>query len=677
MIKRNGSQWHSDDRYFGLHYDLHAGLGDSVLGKNVDSDTLMPMFELMNPEWVQTDCKGHGGYTSWFSQVPEASVSPGIVNDALLGWRKATSALNLPLHCHYSGIRDGAAAQKHPEWCMVDRDNQPLDPQYTGDEAWPANDIMSPHGDYLYKLMLPQLIELIDRYQVDGFWIDGEIWAVHADYGEKSKAKFIEETGHQSVPTDPDHPNWHRWMQFNRDSFARYVQIYCDAVHNHKQGVLVCSNWLHTFRHPGKPDIGTDWISGDNAWVWSIDGSRCEARFISTRGKRWDIMLWSFYKLGGTPRDEMIPWTMKPVQMLQQEAAITLAFGGAVQIYENGGYVRDGRIPLWRMKRLGEVGKFVKQRQSICQHTETIPQVAILHSETHYYAGATEPFPFFNNNSSPVEAATCALLENHYAVDIMDEWALLPRLSNFPLVVAPERNNMSQTMVNALKDYVVGGGCLLVTGSDAYERFGADFLGAASVAVENESVYHVAVEDGAVPIASAKWRLLEPTTGLPYGQLGTTSALDDYLIDYPAAVINAFGKGRVIFIPCDIFTWFHQVRYPMVRQFIGELLDHGLGKLQFRLFAPTGIDMVLRQKDQSIIIHLINLTSGLPNNPHAGAIDEIPCLTHIEIEVDLEDLPKHVKSAFDSVPIEWRYHNKLLQITLDHLHIHQAIVIEK
>ncbi|OPZ27677.1 MAG: hypothetical protein BWZ02_01561 [Lentisphaerae bacterium ADurb.BinA184] len=87
-------RWHGKRRYFGLHYDLHAGEKDTELGARCGEADLGPMLELMGPDFVQTDCKGHPGYTSWFSQVPEASVSPGVVKDALLQWRAAVA---LPL----------------------------------------------------------------------------------------------------------------------------------------------------------------------------------------------------------------------------------------------------------------------------------------------------------------------------------------------------------------------------------------------------------------------------------------------------------------------------------------------------------------------------------------------------------------------------------------------------
>jgi len=59
------------------------------------------------------------------------------------------------------------------------------------------------------------------------------------------------------------------------------------------------------------PDfVQTDWISGDNAWGWGLDGSRCEARFLSTHGKPWDIMLWNFCCSHGIGKPDS-PWTAR------------------------------------------------------------------------------------------------------------------------------------------------------------------------------------------------------------------------------------------------------------------------------------------------------------------------------------------------------------------------------
>lgn len=667
--------WYGDHVYFGLHYDLHANANDTDLGTRTDPETLIPLLKLMNPDWVQTDCKGHPGMTSWFSEVPDATISPGTVKDAMAGWRAATRELGIPLHCHYSGIWDQAASIKHPEWCVVDKDGTVLDSGIEEASFPPRKGIMSPFSDYVDKLLIPQMLELIDRYGVDGFWVDGEIWAVNADYSDAAKKAFTDKTGITEIPQQVGDPYWNEWMQFQRDAFHNYVTHYCDAVHKHKPGVRVCSNWLQTFRHPGEPTVPTDWISGDNVWVWGMDGSRCETRFISTRGKPWDIMLWGFYKIGPLG-DRRMPWVFKPVQMLQQEASVTLALGGNVQIYEHGGKLRNGELPPWRMARMGEVGEFVRARRELCQHTETIPQVAILHSEHHYYTDFERPFPNPNERGTPVKAATFALLENHYGVDILDEWALLPRLDDFALVVAPERNKMSEDMVQALKRYVERGGNLLVTGADAYDRFGGEFLGAESITIEEDIDYHVPARSGAAPIYSATWRMIKPTTAISAGRILGSSRLDTRLLEYAAATINTYGKGKVAYVPCSVFEFFYQVRYPLIREFIGDLAQRLVGKLPIRMFGPTGVDVILRRRGERTLVHLINLTSGLPNSPTAGAIDEIPFVGPITVEIDRDTPPTSVGLAFEDGDFEWNYQHGTVIARLDRLHIHAAIVVE-
>jgi hypothetical protein len=123
--------------------------------------------------------------------------------------------------------------------------------------------------------MVPQMKELIDRYGVDGFWIDGDIWSVEPCYCKKCRAAFTARTGLAKPPVNTEDPAWPAWWDFTRENFEAFVTRYCEAVHRHKPGVKVCSNWLYTFRHPGEPAVPVDWISGDNVMVYGMDQSRC------------------------------------------------------------------------------------------------------------------------------------------------------------------------------------------------------------------------------------------------------------------------------------------------------------------------------------------------------------------------------------------------------------------
>jgi hypothetical protein len=632
----------------------------------------------MGCQFVQTDCKGHAGYTSWYSKTPGASVSPGVKKDALKGWRAATRQLGLPLHCHYSGAWDAAAGDKHPDWCIVGKDGLPRGGAFGASAGQPTNERMCPRSPYLDELMIPQMFELIDRYGVDGFWVDGEIWAVEPCYCERCRGAFKEATGIEEPPAETSDPNWVAWINFTREGFEQYVTRYCDAVHAHKPGVLVCSNWLQTFKDPGEPKVPTDWISGDTAWVFGLDSGRCDARFISTRGKHWDLMIWAFTK-SGPMTDRAHSWTFKPVEMIQQEAAVIAALGGAVAIYETPHGLRNGRLVPWRMRRLREVGRFVKAHRSLCQGSETIPQVAVLHSEHHVHSQPARNL-MWNVDTAPVEGATYSLLENHYGVDIVDEWALKPRLGDFPVVVAPEQDSMSDEMVEALKRYVRGGGKLLVSGAAAFDRFGGRFLGVSGGKVESDASYHVSAGDGSVPVFSGAWRMVKPRAAKPFGRLGRTPLLDERLLPSPPATINKVGKGTVAYVPFGVFRFFHGCRYPMVRQFIGELTRAMAGRLAIHVEGPTCVDVVLRRKDGKSVIHLINRASGIPNRPNDGTVDEIPPVGPVRVEVRVAQRPPNPHLAFERGPFEWTYaagrRGGKVTATVAQVHIHCAVVVE-
>jgi len=673
MINTTG-RWHGDTHYFGLHYDLHASEKDTELGTRCAEDELLPMLKMMAPDFVQTDCKGHPGYTSWFSKVANASVPPRLTQDALMQWREATRKLGLPLHCHYSGIWDKAAGAKHPEWCVVSSDGQLAGAPFGQNAGAPTGEKMCPRGPYLDDLMIPQLIELIDRYEVDGFWIDGDLWAVEPCYCPKCRAAWTAATGLTEPPAKEDDHDWPRWWNFTRESFYAFVTRYCDAVHVHKPGVLVCSNWLQTFKNPGAPVVPTDWISGDNAWVWGLDGSRCEARFLSTRGKPWDIMLWNFYCSHGMGKPDS-SWIVKPPEMLMQEAAVLLAFGGNVQIYENPS-LRDGRLLAWRQKRLAEVSAFVKARREVCQHSETITQIAVLHSEHHLFSDVRGKNLMWNVDVAPVQGAVFSLLENSYGVDILDEWALLPRLAEFPAVVVPEQARLSDEMATALKAYVGNGGNLLVTGSESFDRFGEAFLGFRSVAVETEKTYAVPADDGEVQLYSQSWRLGDATTAESLGHIGRGCLLDDCLLPHPCAVCHRVGKGQVVYIPANLFRDFTHNRYPLTRRFIGALAERLLPDPDIRVRAPVAVDVALRRRGTTAFIHLVNRGSGIPNQPNNGAIDEIPLVGPVSAILKMATRPSAVRTVLENAELDWKWNDGLLSIRLASVRLHAAISVE-
>lgn len=651
--------------YFALHYDLHAGPNDTRLGLRCSPDELVPMLNRMGPEFVQTDCKGHRGYTSWFSQTPTASVPAKLRKDALQQWRQATRKLGLPLHCHYSGIWDDAAWERFPAWRAVPPGKE-LPESYHGR--------MCLRSGYLHELLIPQMIELIDRYEVDGFWVDGDIWAVVPCYCDACRAEYRKRFG-RNPPRKTDHPDWPQWWGFTLDSFVGYVRTYARAVHEHAPGVRVCSNWLHTYRCPVADPTGVDFISGDNSHLGGLDASRCEARYIATHGLPWDIMIWGFYFSQGRHGDPKHPGVCKPVQMLQQEAAVILSLGGGVQVYEHP-EVRDGRLVDWRQERFGQVGRFVKARRSFCGPSESVPQVAVLHSDVHLRKTTRGDNLMYSPDKTSVGGATWALLENHYGVDLFDEPHLLDRLDDYPILVAPERNAMSDEMVQALRRYVHEGGRLFLSGADAWERFGGSFLGVRKGRLESGARFFLNSDDGMVPVWSETWRLSTPTKAEGIGTLGRTSLPDDELLPNASAFLRRLGKGTVLYAPFDLFADYHRSRYPMTRDWVGTMMHHLAGRRPIEIRAPRCVDVSLRRQPGRTIVHLVNRATGLPKSLGDGAVDEIPLVGPVFITLRTTRKPDRVREVFEKARLKWQSTSRTVTAEIGRVHIHAAVVFE-
>lgn len=180
--------------FFGVHYDLHARPSDKAFGAELTPEHLRERLMQVRPDWIQCDGKGHPGYTSYPSKV--GSTVPDLVGDPLRIHREVTRELGIKLGVHYSGVWDFRAIELHPEWACRDAEGQPSDRVTCRNSA------------YLDELMIPQLLEMVEHYDVDGFWVDGDNWGSLPCWCERCVAEFARRTGIGTAPRRPDEPHW-------------------------------------------------------------------------------------------------------------------------------------------------------------------------------------------------------------------------------------------------------------------------------------------------------------------------------------------------------------------------------------------------------------------------------------------------------------------------------------
>ena len=435
------------DSFFGIHFDFHAGPDCTEVGKNTTPEMINTIIDLVQPDYLQCDCKGHAGYTSYPTKA--GNQVPGYVGDPLRVWRDVTAARGVGLYMHYSGVWDSRAIELHPDWAAIDGAGNP------------NKNMTSVFGPYVDELLIPQLKELAGEYQVDGIWVDGECWATMPDYGERAQKLFRETTGIETIPRGPGDAHWFEWMQFHREAFRSYMRHYVAAVRSQYPAFQVCGNWAFTDHMPEPVSVAVDFLSGDYSPNDSVNSARYSGRFLVHQGVPWDLMAWSF-SYNPHPRQQ------KTAVQLKREAAVVLALGGGFQAYFTQN--RDGSVRLNEMDVMAEVAKFARERQPYCFRSIQIPQVAVLYSTDAYQRNAPGLFARYGDNEKLRGVLQC-LLELQYSVDVVTEHTLGRNLERFPMIVIPEWNYLQPTFRDDLVRYVENGGKLFVIGPETTALF--------------------------------------------------------------------------------------------------------------------------------------------------------------------------------------------------------------
>lgn len=439
-----------EDSFFGIHFDFHAGPDCTEIGKNTTEEMIRAVIDSVGPDFIQIDCKGHPGYSSYPTEV--GNRAPGIVGDPLKTWRKVTAENGIALYMHYSGVWDGRAVELHPGWAVVDKDGKRSDK------------ITSVFGPYCDSLMIPQLKELAGKYGVDGIWVDGECWGTAPDYGERAVKLFQEATGLTTVPRNENENGWLEWKQFHREAFKQYIRHYLAGVKSVYPELQICSNWAFSHHMSEPVSAAVDFLSGDYAPKNSVNSARIAGRYLASQGMPWDLMAWSFTFDDG-PKDQ------KPAVQLKREAAVTMALGGGFQVYfmQN----RDGSVKTGQLDVMKEVSDFARARQPYCHHSSQIPQIALLLSTFDYrhYNSPEDPSWLYPDYKGKAPGILQCLLDNNYCVDVLGEAALSPVMSRFPMVAVPECDTLSAVFMEDLIEYAEKGGKLLVIGEKAGKAF--------------------------------------------------------------------------------------------------------------------------------------------------------------------------------------------------------------
>jgi alpha-L-fucosidase len=661
------ANWH-DTAFLGLHYDLHARASDPGLNAKLTAEHLRAQLEKVKPDWVQCDAKGHPGYASYPTQLGNAA--PGLAQDALRIWRDVTRDLGIRLGVHYSGVWDTLAIARHPDWARVDEHGER-----------DANSTCRLSG-YERDLMVPQLLELVVDYGVDGFWVDGDNWAAKPCWCERCTTEFFRRTGH-GAPGAPGEPHWDAWLAFHRDLFEEYVTRYASAVHAANPACTVCSSWMYSVRQPDAVRAPVDYLSGDYDYSWGSVRASSEARVLGAKGLSWDLMAWTFTKPGTmAPEVPGLPYTRKSALHLQQEVSEVLALGGAIMLYDQPR--RDGRIVGWQQDLLAEVGAYCRERQAVCFGTQSLSEAAVLHLPDPVYRHND---PLFNNAPLPMEGALHALLETQISTDILTADLALEdgRLEGYRLLVVPDvLTALDSALLARLEGFAARGGVVLLSG-EALSVHHAAFVGADAAGdaygVPNPSsdpfwdAVFLRVDRRAVPVAGP-WRSVKAHANTAVWQTrlrGPEIALDD--TQEPIVTARRVGLGTVVAAHGALFDNCVRGHYPDLRRWIGALIARANPGFALEVRAPARLEVVHRGRDGAQFVNFINRGAGEALHPTRVIVEELPPVLDVRVRLRCGQPPTTVSLEPRGRALTWHFEDGVLEVAVPRVDIHEILVL--
>lgn len=638
------------DSFFGLHFDFHANKNDSAVGETFTAEMIDSLLTMVQPDYIQVDCKGHPGISSYPTKVGNAA--PRFVKDPLKIWREVTRKHHVALYVHYSGIWDDASAERHPAWMALDAQGKRISGK------------MSVKGPYVDSLLIPQFKELIDNYDIDGCWIDGECWALQADYSPEMINAFRAETGIRQIPKAFADPGGYEFNEFNRKAFRQYVAHYTDELHRYNPEFQITSNWAFSSHMPEPVDIDLDFISGDFSHVNSVYSGLFESRCIAPQGKPWDLMAWSFAYNFSTG----VPVTKSAAQ-LQQLAATVISMGGGYQVYFQQN--RDASPQPWQFGLMKEVAEFCRERQPYCRNAKPVPQVALLYSSENYKKYTRGLYPNSSVND-PLRGMLNLLLNGQNAAEILMEHHLKGRMDAWPLIVIPECRYLAEDFKAELLTYAENGGNLLVVGTGATALFAGalnvEFSDSATVSTQFLAYGH---EMAGINTLFQPVKLKDGATACGFRY----PASDLRFQSSPAASVTSYGKGKIAGVYLDISKKYTETANPVYRNFVNSIVRELFPVPVAEVKGSANVVVTVNTLDDKLAVNLINI-SGDHSNEKVARYDEIPPVGPLSVKIRTDRAPRKVMLQPENESLTFSFSGGVVETTIQRIGIHSVIVLE-
>lgn len=633
--------WYRDS-VVNIHFDNHSGL----LAQNVPQRELEALFADIPATMLQVSgqSNGHATYPTLVGTNNPAANG----YDTLAAFKALTRRQDKKLCVYMSVDRRPLDLKDHPEWAAIGADGKP---EINGEPIV----CQRPHRDgkgYLAERFIPQIQEIIRRYDTDGFWFDGDYILPRPCWCPRCLAAWKADTGLEA-PRQADAPNWKRWTEWHKAGYRAYLRAVADAIHAASPKALYTSNWSWAWTPEPAPDFA-DTLSGD---AWNIRQVQSVLQRWGAQKKPFDIMSYC------TPAARALAApdakNRYSLQRTLQEGALTMSAGGVWSLWSfNGTQVPPDGIAVTRF-----CAQFIRDRQAALGPSESLASVAVLDSETAWHAGGEAGL------RGRVHDIARDLAEAHYQTDIVNEQTFRETQARYAVVIVPAHREVAAETFAQLQSFAERGGLLVLAGLAL--RGEGDEPPAVASLLGLTRAQPADARPARLTLGKRSWALTGVWNVQPKAARVIAAAADGR----PLVCARSAGHGAVAYLATA------DARYPDSGLMAAVLGALGRGP-SYRIEGPrdAAVQCALRRKPGQTVVHIADLTARV--NGVAADIDTAdytdfnPPLKNLTVTLPLAAQPAQVRAVPAGTRVTTEFRDGLFTARIESLQTHAALILD-
>lgn len=654
------------ERAFYLLHEDHHTVETAEVGRDADPEQTARLINLSHPEMIQIHAKGNPGWTTYPSRI--GHTPPLLRRDVMSVWRGIADQYDYPFSVYYNLGRDGEIMKRRPEWNRSDINGREIDRA------------LCYHSGVAEEYIWPMIREIMQAYHPDGWWFDGSCFTVRLCYCDHCRQRFFERTGMEPPRTSKDN-GWSAYHEMQRQIYRECIRETAKLIHQIDPQCLVAVNWAYSLRMPEKPDPGVAYLTGDIGN--RVEGLSAEGHWYDGTGVPFDLMtqlntVYDQSAAGGSGRRPA--FAPKPPVQLQQEMAIVVANGGRFNVWDNP--TPESGLVAERHEFLAEhVAPWLAARKPWCLGSVRLPDVSLLNTAAAHYAVTDASGPVcFNRRDNRIDGAVQWLPRLHLNYEMVGDWRLHAQDIRSPLLIVEHAKRLMPADIEALTRFVQEGGRVLLSAMGVMQGQGqplSKVFGLKDIQGPKNAERLIANIDGQELLFEHHLFRFQPTTAET--AIAVTDASGQTC---PLLTCNRFGQGKAYYFATPMLTLHGSNEVP--KQLLEQVFQvvSPLEEREVAIEAPENMEIVLREKEGTLILHLVNMAAGDRQTIKSGTrqyvtIRSLPKTPPCPISVRSDRKPTRIMLQPQDEPLsDWQYAHGRIEATVPEFDVHQMVVIQ-